>query len=57
MLRWGMVGYGCPDPECIRAPGHDMPHRNGKGVSWVPIESDWIDWQASDFVSCTESPR
>lgn len=44
VLRWGMVGYGCADPECIRAPGHDMPHRDGKGISWVPVDPDFFMW-------------
>ena len=48
VLRWGMRGYGCFDPECVRAPGHPTPHRNGRGRSWWPIERDSIDWCADD---------
>jgi hypothetical protein len=37
VLRWGVeVGYGCADTECVREPGHELPHRNGKGLSWWP---------------------
>lgn len=50
VLRWGMRGYGCSDIDCIRAPGHSLPHRNGRGTSWWPIDPDWIDWQAADWV-------
>jgi hypothetical protein len=44
VLRWGMRGYGCFDSECIRAPGHAEPHRNGLGMSWVPIDPDYMLW-------------
>lgn len=43
VLKWGMVGYGCSDPTCIRRPGHEMPHRDGKGVSWVPEGDEEYD--------------
>lgn len=38
-LRWGVVMTGCADPQCIREVGHDLPHRNGRGMSWgSPLE-------------------
>lgn len=42
VLRWGVHSfYGCPDPSCVRKPGHPMPHRDGRGHSWEPyVEPD-----------------
>jgi hypothetical protein len=37
-VRWGMVGIGCCDPLCNRRPDHAGPHRDGHGLSWVPID-------------------
>ena len=36
--RWGMSGWGCCDPKCICEPNHELPHRDGRGTSWWPIE-------------------
>jgi hypothetical protein len=52
VLRWGMRGYGCADTLCNRKPGHELPHRDGRGVSWwfVPKDADEndaaISWHA-----------
>ena len=40
VLRWGVVTFGCADPECTREPGHELPHRDGMGKSWAPIQID-----------------
>lgn len=40
VFRWGMTGYGCSDTTCIRVPGHELPHRDGKGCSWRPCGID-----------------
>ena len=42
-MRWGMHGIGCCDPDCVRKPDHPSPHRNGRGVSWWPIDADEDD--------------
>lgn len=51
-LRWGMVGIGCFDPECNREPGHEMPHRDGHGRSWVPL----TDEELAEYVRTQRTP-
>lgn len=43
VLRWGMGVWGCDDPDCIREPGHERPHRDGTGMAWWPAKSDVLD--------------
>lgn len=37
-LRWGMRGFGCCDPWCVRRPNHPGEHNDGNGVTWWPID-------------------
>jgi len=37
-IRWGVVEIGCYDPQCKEKPGHQLPHRDGRGCSWVPAD-------------------
>lgn len=37
-FRWGMRGWGCFDPICVKRPGHPMPHNDGRGTTWWPPE-------------------
>lgn len=41
VLRWSVVSfYGCPDTSCILDPGHALPHKDGRGRAWAPVEVD-----------------
>lgn len=42
-MRWGMSGEGCFDPDCVKTPGHQAPHNDGKGRSWWPMTDDEYD--------------
>lgn len=39
-FRWGMSGWGCFDPMCVKSPGHERPHNDGKGCSWWPMDAE-----------------
>ncbi len=41
VTRWGVVTHGnCGDNECNRSYNHEMPHRDGRGRSWWPLDEE-----------------